>query len=152
MDVEIVNVIIESVLNVLSTTAGLDAKLDAPYMKAANSRGRGMSGTLTITGELEMAVALRFSDACILDVCSRMFGEPITELDQDVQDAVGEIVNMICGQATNTLAQKGLGMETRPGSVFGVDETDPGAAEEGIVFPFASEAGEFLFEVRGVAS
>jgi chemotaxis protein CheX len=45
-----------------------------------------------------------FTEASILPIVSNMFGEEIKEMNEEIKDAVGEITNMISGQASKRLA------------------------------------------------
>jgi len=53
-------------------------------------------------------------------VVSNMLGEEITDLNADIQDAVGEITNMISGAARKNLEAKGFNITAAiPTVVFG---------------------------------
>ena len=60
-----------------------------------------------LTGNKHGSLAVSFSEAAILQVVSNMFGEACKEMNDDVRDAVGEITNMICGDARRILAEHG---------------------------------------------
>jgi chemotaxis protein CheX len=59
------------------------------------------SGTLSIS----------FSEKSILAIVSNMLGEKIPQMNDDIKDAVGEITNMISGQARQRLAAIGISLQ-----------------------------------------
>ncbi|MGQ4810526.1 hypothetical protein NKDENANG_04003 [Candidatus Entotheonellaceae bacterium PAL068K] len=50
---------------------------------------------------------LSFSTAATLHIVSSMFSESVIGIDADVKDAVGELSNMICGDARRMLGEQG---------------------------------------------
>ncbi|PIE71815.1 MAG: chemotaxis protein CheX [Deltaproteobacteria bacterium] len=100
MDVNLVNPFIEATLNTLETTAALTFTPETAYHKKNGALAAGdVSGLIRVSGSMAATVSLSFTTSAILNIVSAMFGEEMTELDDEIRDAVGEIVNMICGQA-----------------------------------------------------
>jgi chemotaxis protein CheX len=60
-----------------------------------------MESALTLTG----SAAISFSEKSILGIVSAMFGENMTEIDEEITDAVGEISNMVASHVTTKLAE-----------------------------------------------
>ncbi|MFC1867649.1 chemotaxis protein CheX [Thermodesulfobacteriota bacterium] len=56
-----------------------------------------------LTGEAAGMISVSFSEKCILAIVLNMFEEEMKELNNDIKDAVGEISNMISGQARQKL-------------------------------------------------
>jgi chemotaxis protein CheX len=78
-----------------------------------------------------------------------MFGEEMTEMNDEIKDAVGEISNMIAGQVTTKLAELGktmniklLNVEMGEGHHVAHLEKKPV-----VVMPFSMEKGDFVIEV-----
>jgi chemotaxis protein CheX len=68
-----------------------------------------------VTGVIGMAseqlsgnLIVSFERATILGIVSKMFGEPFSEVNSEVADAVGEITNMICGMAKKDFGDRGI--------------------------------------------
>jgi chemotaxis protein CheX len=75
----------------------------------ARFRGTGDgSGIIRCTGTATHH-PVTFSESAITAIVSNMLGEAFTEMNQDVKDAVGELTNMISGQA-RAAAEIGLAM------------------------------------------
>ena len=67
---------------------------------------------------------------------------------RDVQDAVGEITNMISGQARAGLSQLGLNLSSStPTVIFGDNHTIPHVTSGPVIaIPFSSPQGDFTVE------
>ena len=107
MDVKLINPFINATLNVLQTMAFVKCQAGKPYLKKDNVAQGDVSGIIGFTGEQNGTVSVTFDELCILKVVSNMFGEEMKELNDEVSDAVGEITNMISGQARKELEEMG---------------------------------------------
>lgn len=107
MDASHVNPFIETLVYILQTTASLEVQLERPYLKKDASSNGPISGLMELSGDIQGFVSVTFSQQAILKIVSNMFGEDVTELNDEVKDAVGEMMNMVCGQATNKFAENG---------------------------------------------
>jgi chemotaxis protein CheX len=111
MDVGLVNPFLSATAQILSQIAGIEMNAEKPILKTSPEGKGTVSGVVTLRGNHTGTGSITFSADCILQVVSKMFGEEITDVDDDVKDAVGEITNMICGTATQLYEQDGLGVK-----------------------------------------
>jgi len=111
MDVGLVNPLLAATVDILGKVAGMDADVQKPFLKTDPGGKGAVSGILTLKGNHTGTAAISFSEKCILAVVSKMFGEEITVVDNDVKDAVGEITNMISGQTTQLYEKEGLALK-----------------------------------------
>lgn len=107
MEAAIVNTVIEAALHILSATSGITPKLNRPFNKKSRLAAGDVSGLIAVKGEVEGSISITFTAKCILAVVSAMFSEEITEINNDVKDAAGEITNMIAGRINTKLAEMG---------------------------------------------
>jgi len=149
MKVEHINPFLNATLNVLKTMAFTEATAGKPYLKKERVAGGDVSGIIGITGETEGSLSISFTEPAICQIVSNMFGEEITKLNQEVEDAVGEITNMISGDARRELAEKGFVLKGAiPSVVSGHNHTVKHMAKgPSIAIPFTTEAGSFVVEV-----
>jgi len=99
MDAKHVNAFIEAALSILETTAQTPAKaFDDPFLKEKPAAKGDITGIISISGNYNGTVSITYSEKLILHVVSTMFGEEMTEINDDIKDAVGELTNMISGQ------------------------------------------------------
>jgi chemotaxis protein CheX len=148
MNVTFINPFLEAVVNVLKTMAFADPQPGKPFLKKRCELSQGdITGVIGLTGPVKGSLAVSFSDAAILHVVSNMFGEECTEVNSEVEDAVGELSNMICGDARRIL--EGLGYQFQgsiPAVISGkghkITHSVPGPS---IVMPFTIGDGHPFF-------
>jgi chemotaxis protein CheX len=149
MDVKLINPFINATLNVLQTMAFMECEAGKPYLKQDNVARGDVSGVIGFTGETNGTVSVTFDELCILKVVSNMFGEAMKELNEEVSDAVGEITNMISGQARKELEEMGrLFHGAIPTVVTGKDHKIESTTKgPKIAIPFKTDAGTFTIVV-----
>jgi len=108
MDVKLINPFLAAAMHVLKTMAQVDAKPGKPFLKKDDVAIGDVSAIIGITGAAQGSMALIFTEQCIKHIASNLLGEPFTQLNHEVRDAVGELTNMICGDARRRLAEEGL--------------------------------------------
>lgn len=149
MDAAIINPFINATINVLDTMAFIKAKPGKPYLKKDDTARGDVSGVIGLTGVSHGTISVTFEEHCILKIVSNMFGEPIETLDTEVADAVGELTNMISGQARMELEKDGKLFDAAiPSVVTGkghkiIHITDGPK----IAIPFDTDGGAFTIEV-----
>ncbi|MCX5846386.1 MAG: chemotaxis protein CheX [Deltaproteobacteria bacterium] len=107
MDIKFINPFLAGTVNVLKTMAFVDPKPGKPYLKKDNLAVGDISGIIGLTGAAKGSMAVSFSEKCILKIVSNMLGEELKAIDKDIEDAVGEITNMISGNARKFLEAEG---------------------------------------------
>lgn len=149
MDVKLINPFINATISVLETMAFVTVTAGKPYVKTDNVAVGDVSGVLGLTGIANGTIAVTFEEKCILTVVSNMFGETMDQLNEDIADAVGELTNMISGQARRELEQIGkLFKAAIPTVVTGRNHSIRHYSEgPKIAIPFRTESGEFTIEV-----
>jgi len=95
MDVKMINPFINATLNVLETMAFVKSEAEKPYLKKNHVAQGDVSGVVGFTGDTNGTLAVTFDELCILKIVSNMFGEEMTEVNDEIADAVGELTNMI---------------------------------------------------------
>ena len=149
MDVKLINPFINAILNVLETMAFIRSEPEKPYLKKDNVAKGDISGVVGFTGETNGTVFITFDESCIVKVVSNMFGEQINEINDDIKDAVGELTNMISGQARKELEEIGKVFQGAiPSVVVGRNhELFPMTKGPKIAIPFKTDFGSFTIEV-----
>lgn len=149
MDANLINPFINATIHVLDTMAFTKCKADKPYLKKDDRAKGDVSGVIGITGEANGTVSVTFDESSILKIVSNMFGEEMTELDGEVSDAVGEITNMISGNARRELEEKGRLFHAAVPSVISGKNHVIRHYTDGpkIAIPFETEGGNFTIEV-----
>lgn len=105
MDTELINPFIDATRYVLETMASTKVQAGEPYLKKDEVALGDVSGVIGMTGEATGIMSVTFTEKGILPIVSNMLREEMKELNEEIQDAVGEICNMICGQARRKLKE-----------------------------------------------
>jgi len=149
MDVKLINPFLTATLTVLETMAFIKAEAGKPYLKKDNVAQGDVSGVVGLTGGANGTVSVTFDEACILNIVSSMFGEEMKELNRDISDAVGELANMISGQARQQIEKFGKIIHGAiPTVITGKDHKLISMTKGPIIaIPFKTDAGSFTVEV-----
>ena len=149
MDVKLINPFINATTNVLETMAFVKVTPGKPYLKTDNVAKGDVTGVIGLTGVANGTISVTFCEDCILNIVSNMFGEEMKTLDNEIADAVGELTNMISGQARKELEEVGRVFKAAIPSVItgknhGITHYTKGPK---IAIPFSTENGNFTIEV-----
>ena len=149
MDVKIINPFVEGAIHVLNTVASIAATAGKPYVKNDRMAKGDVTGVIGLTGQARGTISVTFTESCILDVVSKMFGEEMTTLNDEIGDAVGEISNMISGHARQKLEEMGKSLKAAiPTVIMGKNHQLTHMTSRPIMaIPFSTDKGEFTVEV-----
>ena len=149
MDVKILNPFINATLNVIETMAFIKPEVGKPYLKNDDFVQGDVSGVIKITGDSNGTVSVTFNKLCILNIVSNMFGEEMKEINNEIEDAVGELTNMISGQARKELEKIGKVFHgTIPSVITGKNhKLIPMTKGHKFAIPFKTDSGGFMMEV-----
>ncbi|MFZ0928622.1 MAG: chemotaxis protein CheX [Syntrophobacteraceae bacterium] len=149
MDVKIINPFLAAAMHVLKTMAQVDAKPGKPFLKKDDVAIGDVSAIIGITGAAQGSMALIFTEQCIRDIASNLLGVPFTELNHEMRDAVGELTNVICGDARRRLSEDGFILQAGiPTIVEGKGHTIKHIAKgPRLAVPFETSQGSFMVEV-----
>ncbi len=150
MNVDCINPVLSSMLNVLSTMAQLDAKPSKPRLKTGTEALGDVSGMIDMKGEgVNGSLAISFSTQVIGELCKRMLRHEIDGIDDTAKDLTGEMTNMVTGGAKSGLEEKGYNISMSLPRVSAGDKhvLEHPVDAKTVVLPFTSEAGEFYVEI-----
>lgn len=150
MRVEYINPFILATKKVLSTMAFMESKPGKPYLKQENDKKAmgDISAVIELSGESKGSIGISFTKECILQVAAQMFGQEFPDIDDEISDMVGEIVNMVSGEARRELAKLGFHFSA------GIPTTCKGPGHDlkhfvdarVILIPFETKGGEYFIE------
>ena len=148
MDPSLAKPFIKATKDVLSSVASLEVVAGTPYVKK-DKRARGdVSAIIGVTGDKNGTFSISFDRKTAIHIVKQMLGDAIEDIMQDVQDAMGEITNMISGHARVGLADMGLKLQgSTPSVIMGDNHTIAHMTSAmAIAIPFSCDAGTFTLE------
>jgi chemotaxis protein CheX len=149
MKIDYINPFLSATVNVIQTMSGLKLVPGKPSVKADNRTWGIVSGVIGMaSAKLRGNMVVSFDQPSILSIVSKLLGEEFTTIDQDVIDAVGELTNMISGNAKKELSEKGFKFDMAlPVMILGKDVEIMQLTKGPILsIPFDLDRGKFVVE------
>lgn len=139
---------IKATQDILSTMAGLPSTAGKPFVKKSNVAKGDVSAIVGVTGDKTGTIAVSFTRSCALALVKGMLGDDIQDILQDTQDAVGEVTNMVSGQARAALVEMGLTLQgSTPTVIVGEGHLIRHISANPVVaIPFTTPHGDFTVE------
>jgi len=142
--------LMRDVKEIFGTMVGLDDLLHLPIQVDPVSDFKDcVSALVGLAGNYSGLVSLHMPSNLAVRATSSMLGMEVTELDDDVNDAMGEIANMIAGSFKLHLSKSGLDIHlSTPSVVYGKEYVITlGSNPEQIAVRFAACDDWFLVAV-----
>ncbi len=139
--------IITTTLEVFSSMLGMEATPKEP-IPAGMTHIDSISGIIGLAGTVKGMLAVHAPEKVALAITSGFLGIPVEEINEDVQDAIGELANMLAGGVKLTLAENSSEIRLSVPSVIYGDSYNVSAPSNALAFiiPFTIEAGIFFVE------
>ena len=149
MDVRLINPFLTATIHVLATMARIEPTPGKPFLKQARAALGDVSAIIGITGVASGSMALTFTESAIMAIVSNLLGTQITEVDDEVRDAVGELTNMICGDARRRLSEDGISLQGGIPTIVSGKNHSISHIHNGprLAIPFTTPNGRFVVEV-----
>lgn len=151
-NVDFINPLLEAVVSVLGTMANFSVTPGTPFINRKRTSTSDITGFIDISGYDRGIISLSLSEGAILKIVNNMLAESYTEINNDIADAVGELTNMIAGQARKHLANQGYAFQAgTPSIILGKGRRTAHIPRAPILaIPFSSEHGDLVVEVSFV--
>lgn len=152
-DMNLIKAFVEGTVDTMRVQCSLEAQVGKPYKVG---EGKDHPKDIEIVGIIGLtsktfngSIALCFPEKTFLGVMSGMLGDPVTEINQDIQDGAGELLNIIFGFTKRVLNKKGHEIEMAiPSVVRGKDiEVQQHSKIPPVIVPFTSPSGEFFIKI-----
>lgn len=136
--------------------AFVESAAQKPFLKEVDDlKGYGdvsavieLEGTMPDGSVIKGSMAVSFKKSCILNIARQLFGEEFTEINDEVKDIAGELMNMVCGEARRGFAK--MGQQFRAGIPLvsmGNDHQITHFVQGRIVMiPFETASGDYYVE------
>jgi chemotaxis protein CheX len=147
MKAKYINPFLAASVNLFREHLGMDVKAGAPFLRPDPQELEEVSALIGLAGETTGAVVLSFSRDTAVRVVTLFSGKTYTALSNEVLDGVGELVNIIAGNAKKDLLEFRIHISL-PGVIVGHSyriRWPEGIPVIGI--PFESSLGPFTVNV-----
>jgi len=99
VDVRFINPFILAIAAVFKTMVHMDVKVRKPHAVTDPGTRADVSGVIGFSGDASGCVVLSFPTPVACQVASAFAGVPMDEQHPDFSDAIGELANMVAGNA-----------------------------------------------------
>jgi len=142
--------IIESTLEIFTSMVMMDIIVSEKVNEDNRLLGNTITGVVGLAGTHKGVLAVHIPYAVAFAITGNFLGIEVNEMNEDVEDAIGEIANMLGGNVKSILSENGRDINlSLPSTVSGKEygfHTIKGA--ERILILFESESGIFRVELQ----
>ncbi len=146
IDVKYINPFIKAVRNLFETMIEVPFKLGKPSLKKNKEAPHEISSIIGLSGDVSGCVVISLSEAVALELVGALLGEAVTELNEDCTDAIGEIANMIAGNAKTDFPTCNNSISV-PSVVSGKHQVSYPSGIPIITIPCQTEKGQMVIEI-----
>jgi len=110
MDVNYINPFIVSTRTVFSTMLGIDVNMQRPVLKNNCKSSGDVTGVMGLVGDKQGTVAISLTKKGAIFIYSSLVGDTCDDITTEVVDAIGEITNIISGQARKEFEKNNINL------------------------------------------
>jgi chemotaxis protein CheX len=147
MKAQYINPFLIASMNLFKNYLGVDCRSEAPFLNHDPQNLDEVTGIIGLAGETVGAVVLSFNRETAMAIASRMAGKQFHTLSNEVVDIVGELVNIVAGNAKKDLLEFRISISL-PGVLIGEGSKIKWPTSVPVItIPFESELGRFSVNV-----
>lgn len=151
MEVKFINAFVASIQNVFKTMLDTEVTVGKPVLKQADLVTAEVSGIIGLSGGIQGSVVLSFEKEPACRIASTFSGEEMTLESPDFADAIGELVNMVAGNAKKDFAGYEVSISL-PSIIIGKGhKVSQSKVWPFLIIPCKTALGDFNVEVALVA-
>ncbi|MFH0881698.1 MAG: chemotaxis protein CheX [bacterium] len=150
MRIEYVKPFIESVIKTMEMMLGVKPRVQKPYLKGTQPNWGDVSGIIGFAGEKVIgSVAISMPQRSALGVYKLMMSDTVTDITPDIQDSIGELTNIVAGNAKNFFAERNMHFNlTVPSVIVGKRHNISYKENDKVlVIPFDMDNAPFVLEL-----
>lgn len=151
LDAEFLIPFINATINTMKVQASVETTSLPPALKETHPQNIDIIGVISLVSSIyEGSISLCFPKETFIALCNKLFGENHTEINSEIEDAAGELLNMIFGTAKAQLnAQFDYQiLKALPAVISGQRLKLKQSKGPTIVLPFSSPVGPFQLEIE----
>lgn len=147
---EISGKIIDSTNEIFSSMVMMEVSVQGEVGDSVAPLTNSITGVIGLAGTHKGVLAIHFPHAVAMAITGSFLGMDVEELNEDVEDAVGELANMLGGSVKAILSDNGRDIDLSLPSVISGESYDfqPTREVDRVVIPFRCDAGDFTVELE----
>lgn len=142
--------VIHATKEVFSTMVMLDLEDSYPLREPVTTFHCSVTGMVGLAGTYTGILSIHCPRAFALRITSNMLGMEVDEVGEDVNDALGEIANMLGGYVKQILSKGGLDINLSIPTVISGEEYTVNSMSDSncVIIPFTNEGERFLVGLK----
>lgn len=142
--------IFDSVKEIFTTMVMMDVTAGGEIPKEKIPLTDSISGIIGLAGTHKGVLAIHLPHHVAMAITSSFLGMDVDEINSDVEDAVGELANMLGGNVKSILSENGRDINlSMPTTISGKQyDFQSKKDSESLVIPCMCDAGEFIIELQ----
>lgn len=147
---EIAEKIVEATSEIFSSMVMMEITVNGEIRDSMESLTDSITGVIGLAGTHKGVLAIHFPNSVAMAITGSFLGMDVEEVNEDVEDAVGELANMLGGSVKSILSDKGRDIDlSLPTVISGASyDFQPRREVERLVIDFRCDAGEFVVELE----
>ncbi len=147
---EIVPKIVEATEEIFTGMVMMEINQSGELLEELGLLKNSITGMVGLAGTHRGVLAVHIPNQLALAITANFLGLEFEEMNEDVQDAVGEIANMLGGNVKTILSDKGRDIQlSLPSTISGEQYTFMSQNDvDQVVIPFDAPAGVFYVELE----
>lgn len=147
---EMANCVIDATKEVFSTMVMLDVIDSFPLQESVTKFCCSVTGMVGLVGTYSGVLSIHCPKSLAVTITANMLGMEPEEVEDDINDALGEIANMLGGQVKMVLSKGGTDINISiPTVISGEEYTINSVAESDcVVIPFNTPEDKFLVSLK----
>jgi chemotaxis protein CheX len=144
-EVDMARYIIDATKEVFSTMMVMEVEDQYPMREPVNEFHCSITGMVGLAGSYTGILSIHCPQPLALKITSNMLGMEVDEVGDDVNDALGEIANMLGGHVKQVLSKGGSDLNLSiPTVISGETYTISSVNDDTVIIPFQFEGEKFL--------
>ena len=142
--------IIEATSEIFSSMVMMEITVNGEIRHSMAPLTNSITGVIGLAGTHKGVLAMHFPNSVAMAITGSFLGMDVEEVNEDVEDAVGELANMLGGSVKSILSDKGRDIDlSLPTVISGASyDFQPTREVERLVIDFHCDAGEFVVELE----
>lgn len=117
ISVDYINPFLMASSRIIKEVCLVESKIGKPYIKEPVFLDNTIIIIIGFTGKIKGQVMIAFDNDIACDIASKMMMMPVTQMDDIAKSAIGELGNMIMGNAATIFSTLGIKMDITPPTV-----------------------------------
>ncbi|HER63220.1 MAG TPA: chemotaxis protein CheX [Desulfobacteraceae bacterium] len=147
---ELQQIIVSTTREIFETMIPMDLSAGPPAKEQVQSFRCHVSGILGFSGDIRGMVTIHCPDAVAMAITANFLGMDVTEVNDDVIDAIGELANMVTGGIKEAFSANNQDIKLSvPTVVAGKSYNINNLTDaDWVIIPFTVPEGTFLVELK----